>query len=157
MADAEAARRAGEPAVGDERDLVAHALAVESRGGGQHLAHAGTAARPLVADDEHLAFLVPAVRHGLEAGLLAVEAARRTAEDLLVERHAGDLHDRPFGREVAPQPHDAAGRRDRLGRRDGPRPDRRSTSPQARFSAIVRPVTVMHVAVHVAVDRAASS
>ena len=53
----------------------------------------------------------------LEAGLLAVEAAGRTAEDLLVGRHAGDLHDRAFGREVAPEPHDAAGGRDRLVRR----------------------------------------
>ena len=60
MADAEAARRAGEAAVGDERDLVAHALAVERRRGGEHLAHAGAAARALVADDEHLAFLVVA-------------------------------------------------------------------------------------------------
>src|SRR5713226_2905093 len=52
MADAEAARRAGEAAVGDQRDLAAGALAVERRRGRQHLAHAGPAARPLVADDE---------------------------------------------------------------------------------------------------------
>src|SRR5215469_97555 len=45
MADAEAAGGAGEAAVGDEGDLVAHALAVNGRGRRQHLAHAGTAAR----------------------------------------------------------------------------------------------------------------
>ena len=62
MADAEAARAAGEAAVGDQRDLLADALAVERRGGRQHLAHAGAAARALVADDEDLAFLVGARR-----------------------------------------------------------------------------------------------
>src|SRR5258705_9037368 len=58
MADAEAARRAGEAAVGDQRDLAAGALAIERRRGRQHLAHAGPAARPLVADDEDVALLV---------------------------------------------------------------------------------------------------
>src|SRR5471030_1872721 len=57
MADAEAACRARETAIGDKRDLAAGPLAVERRGGRQHLAHARTAARPLVADDEHLALL----------------------------------------------------------------------------------------------------
>ena len=112
MADAEAARRAGEAPVGDQRDLVAHALAVKRRGGRQHLAHAGAAARALVADDEHVAFLVVLVLHRLEAGLLAVEAARRAGE--LQVRHAGDLHDRAFGREVALEADDAAGRGERL-------------------------------------------
>ena len=101
MADAEAARRAREASVRDEGDLVAHALAVERGGRRQHLAHAGPALRTLVADDEDVALLVPAVLHRLETGLLAVEAAGRAAEGLLVRRHAGDLHDRPLGREVA--------------------------------------------------------
>src|SRR5262249_5002490 len=48
MANAEAAGRAREAPVGDERYLVAHALAIERRGGRQHLAHARPAARPLV-------------------------------------------------------------------------------------------------------------
>src|SRR5581483_9921539 len=47
MAHAEAARRAGETAVGDERHLVAHALAVKRGGGGEHLAHAGAPLRAL--------------------------------------------------------------------------------------------------------------
>src|SRR6476469_3256609 len=34
MADAEAARRAGEPTISDERDLVAHSLSVKRRRGG---------------------------------------------------------------------------------------------------------------------------
>ena len=117
MADAEAARRAGETAVGDQRDFVARALAVKRGRRRQHLAHAGAAARALVADDQHVAFLVFACLHRVEAGFLAVEAARRAGELQLL--HAGDLHDRAFGREIAFQADDAAGRRQRLvGRAD---------------------------------------
>src|SRR6185437_9199153 len=57
MADAEAARRAGETAVGDQGDLAAGALAVKRRRGREHLTHAGTALWPLVADDENVALL----------------------------------------------------------------------------------------------------
>src|SRR6185312_2612602 len=92
MSDAEAARRAGEAAVGDERDLAARSLAVERRRGRQHLAHAGAAARPLIADDEDVALLVLPLLDAGEGILLAVEAARRAAEAEL--RHAGDLDDR---------------------------------------------------------------
>ena len=99
MADAEAARRAGEAAVGDERHLVAHALAIDGGGGRQHLAHAGAAARALVADDEDFAFLVFLVLDRVEAGLFAVEAARRSAEFQF--GHAGNLHDRAIRREIA--------------------------------------------------------
>src|SRR3954447_21882726 len=77
MADAEAAGSAGEAAIGDQSDLAAHALSGQCRGGLQHLAHAGTAARTLVADDQDLAFLVGAVLHRLEGILLAIEAAGR--------------------------------------------------------------------------------
>ena len=54
VADAEAAGGAGETAVGDQCHLLAHALAVDERGGTQHLAHTGTAARAFVADHQHL-------------------------------------------------------------------------------------------------------
>src|SRR5215208_8241996 len=117
MADAEAAGRAREATVGDESDLVAHALAVERCRRGEHLAHTGTAARPFVADHQDLAFLVLARGNSLEAGLLAVEAAGRTPEHLLVARHAGHLHDGSLRSEIALQPDDAAGGRDRLVRR----------------------------------------
>src|SRR5436853_3881860 len=54
MADAETAGCAREAAVGDQRHFSAHALAVESRRGGEHFAHAGAALRALVADDEYI-------------------------------------------------------------------------------------------------------
>src|SRR5262245_40322599 len=112
MADAEAARGAREAPVGDERDLVTRALAVERSRGGQHLAHARAALGALVADDEHFAFLVGACFHGAEGILLAVEAAGGTTE--LEVLQTSDLHDRAVGRERAPEAHDAAGRADRV-------------------------------------------
>src|SRR5690606_7077440 len=115
MADAEAARGAGETPVSDQRHLFAHALAVDRRGGGEHLAHAGTALRALVADDDDVAFLVLAGLHGGEGRLLAIEHPRRA--DMLQPRHACDFHDGAARREIALQADDAAGRRDRIGDR----------------------------------------
>src|SRR3569832_1454219 len=95
MADAEAARCAREPPVGDERNLVAHALAVERRRGRQHFAHARAALGALVADDENLAFLIGTIVDRLEALLFGIEHACRADEALALE--AGDLHDRTVG------------------------------------------------------------
>src|ERR1700689_3662091 len=55
MADAKTARRAGETAVGDQRDLAAHALTVERSGSRQHFTHAGAAFRALITDNQHVA------------------------------------------------------------------------------------------------------
>src|SRR5579885_1012280 len=112
MADAEAARRAGEAPVGDQRHLLALALAVERRRGRQHLAHTGAAFGALVADHQNLAFLVGALLHRLEAGFLAVEAARRPGE--FQRLHAGHFDDRAFGGEIALEADDAAGLEQRL-------------------------------------------
>ena len=109
VADAEAARAAGEAPVGDERDLLAGALAVERRRRRQHLAHAGAALGALVADDDDVAVLVLARLDRREGVFLAVEDARRAAELQLLQ--AGDLHDRALGRERALEADDAAGRR----------------------------------------------
>src|SRR5450432_4061801 len=64
VADAEAARRAGEAAVGDQGDLAAHALPGQRRRCGKHLAHPRTAARPLVADHDDLALFVSSLLDG---------------------------------------------------------------------------------------------
>ena len=143
MADAEAAGGAGEAAVGDQRHLLAHALAGERRGRRQHLAHAGAADRALVADDDDVALVVGALLHRGEGVLLALEDPRRAGEDLLGLAHAGDLHDRALGREVALEPDDAAGRRDRRVDRDrspGRRPRRGCRRAPRRC---VRPLAVM--------------
>src|SRR5215470_8039421 len=112
VADTEPARRAGKTSVGDQRDLQSHALTVEGGRGRQHLAHAGPAARAFVADDQDVAFLVAAAAHRFEGILLAVEAARRSGK--LQVGHGGDFHDRAFGSEIALQPDDTPGRRQRL-------------------------------------------
>src|SRR6201986_2071962 len=52
MADAEAARRAGEASVGNQCDFTAHPLPGQGRGGREHFPHAGTAARALIADHD---------------------------------------------------------------------------------------------------------
>ena len=67
VADHQAVRRAREAAVGDQRDLVAEALADERAGHVQHLAHAGAAGRALVADHDHVAGLDRARLDGGEA------------------------------------------------------------------------------------------
>src|SRR5688572_6115945 len=50
-------RRAGEAAVGDERDLLSQPRADDRAGHAEHLAHAGPTLRALVADDHAVAFL----------------------------------------------------------------------------------------------------
>src|SRR5262249_31313797 len=105
VADAKPARRAREAPVGDERDFAVGALAVERRGGGEHLAHAGAAARSLVADHQHVALAVLPPGDRGETRLFPVEAARRPGE--LERLHAGDFHDRTLGREVALEADDA--------------------------------------------------
>src|SRR5260221_13426403 len=112
MTDAEAVRRAGEAAVGDQRHLLADALPVERRGRRQHLAHARPAARALVADHDYVAFLVAALVDCGERVLLAIEAERRPLEAQGL--HAGDLHDRAARRQIALQRDEPSGRRQRL-------------------------------------------
>ncbi len=57
VAHAEPACRARETAVGDQRHLLAHALAGQGRRGRQHFAHAGAACGAFVADDDALRLL----------------------------------------------------------------------------------------------------
>src|SRR6266851_7929456 len=74
MADAETTGRAGEPAVGDQRDFAAHALPGQRRRGREHLSHAGTPAWPLIADHDDLALFIGLLLHRLEGILFAIEA-----------------------------------------------------------------------------------
>src|ERR1700743_3443738 len=78
MADAEAAGGAGDPAVGEQGDLAAHALPGQRRRGREHLPHAGTAARPLIADHDDLTLAVGLLLDRLKRVLFAIETARRT-------------------------------------------------------------------------------
>src|SRR5512138_1870860 len=70
MSDAEAAGSAGEPAVGDQGHLAAHPLPGQRCRGREHLPHARTAARPLVADHDDLALLVGSLLDRIEGVFL---------------------------------------------------------------------------------------
>src|SRR5207247_3607282 len=79
VADAEPARRAGEAPVGNQRDRFAQARTDDRAGDREHLAHAGSPARPLVADDDDVAGLDFLGLDSLERGFFAVEDARGAA------------------------------------------------------------------------------
>src|SRR5262245_13035507 len=115
MADAKTAGGARETSVGDQGDLVAHALTIERGRGREHLAHARPALGAFVTDHQHFAFPVRLVLDRFEASLLAIEAARRTGKTQAL--HAGNLNDRTFRCENAPQTNNPAGREHRFVRR----------------------------------------
>ena len=86
--------------------------AFDGGGDGEHLAHAGAAARAFVADDEDVAGVDLAGFDGGVAVLFVVEdAGGAGVVEALV---AGDLDDAAFGREVAAQDDEAAGGLERL-------------------------------------------
>ena len=104
----EAARGSGEATVGEE----GHGLAQfgDAGDGGrdlQHLAHAGSAFRTFVADDDHVVGLDLAALDGVEGVLLGVEDARRAA--MLEALVSGDLDDAAFGSEIALEDDESAG------------------------------------------------
>src|SRR5439155_24527060 len=112
VADDVSVRRAAEAAVGDERDLLREPGADDRAGHRQHLAHAGTAARALVADDDAITLADRAAQHGVERVLLLVEDASGEAPH--PHRVTGDLHHAALGRERAAQDHHPAARRERF-------------------------------------------
>src|SRR5690606_21922112 len=65
MANAGAAGRPADAAVGDQRDAVAQAAATYVGGAGEHLRHARPAARTFVADHDDVARLHLAIQHAL--------------------------------------------------------------------------------------------
>ena len=112
VAGHEAARGAGEAAVGEQRDLLAEPLAHERRRHGEHLAHPRPAGRALVADHDDVAGVDRAGGDGGHRVLLGLEHARGAAVvHALVARQ---LHDAALRREVAAQDREPAGRLDRV-------------------------------------------
>ncbi len=74
----EAVRGAAEAAVGDEGDFLGESGADNGAGDAQHLAHAGSAAGPFIADHNHVASLDAAFGDGGHGVFLAIEDARGT-------------------------------------------------------------------------------
>ena len=116
MSDHQTVRGAREAPVGDERDLPAEALADERGGDVQHLAHAGTAGRALVADDDDVARLDRLRLHRGEALLLGVEHA--CGASVMEPLVPGELDDAAVRRERAPQDRQPAGGLQRVVDRD---------------------------------------
>src|SRR6266850_702356 len=112
VADHHPARGARVAAVGQERHLLTHPLAVNKGGDAEHLAHARPALRAFVADHEHLSRLIGAAFDDIGARLLGIEHARPALERERLE--SGDLDERAFRREVPLQYDDAARLHDRL-------------------------------------------
>src|SRR5579859_675426 len=112
MANAETARGAREPAVGDQGYFTARALAGQRCRRRKHFAHAWTTTRTFITDDDDLAFLVGPLLHRLKGILFAVEATGGTGKFQV--RHTRDLHDRTLRREISLQANNATGDGDRL-------------------------------------------
>ena len=89
MAGHEAARRAAEATIGHERDRIAQPCADDGRGDAEHLAHARSAARPFVADDDHVA------GDDLACELTAAKAVFFAVEDPRRPRCSGARSRRP--------------------------------------------------------------
>ena len=99
MAYAQAAGGAAEPAVGEQRHVGAHALAVDEGGDAEHLAHPGAAAGALIPDHEHVAALVAPVAHGRQRLFFRLEHPRRAA--MHQRGQSGRLEQRPIRAQVA--------------------------------------------------------
>ena len=115
VAGHEAARGSGEAAVGEQGDGFGElGDAGDGSGDQQHLAHAGSAFRAFVADDEHVVRLDLAGLDGGEGVLFGVEDARRAA--MLEALVSGDLDDAAFGSEIAFEDDEPAGGLDGVAR-----------------------------------------
>src|SRR5437660_1016624 len=99
-------RSAGKAPVGDERDLLSHPLTVNQCSDAQHLAHAGTADRTFITNDQNLPRGIFAIADGIDAFFLILEHARVSFEHQLLE--AGDLDDGTIRAEIALQNRHAA-------------------------------------------------
>jgi hypothetical protein len=113
VADHEAVGAAGETSVGDEGDSLAEALAHDSTGGSEHLAHTGSALGSFVADDDDVAVLDLAVEDAAKGGLFGFVDDGLAGEGVALL--AGDLGDGAFRGEVAAQDAQVAVSLDRIG------------------------------------------
>src|SRR5580658_4516961 len=99
MSHNEAVAAAGEAPVCNKCDFIAQAAAGDGARGREHLAHARTAARAFVADDDDVARAHPAAEDRLRGAFLTLEDARTTFEALAF--FARQLRHRPLGGEIA--------------------------------------------------------
>jgi len=77
--DHQAAGRTAEAAVGDQRDLAAQPLTDDRGRHPEHLAHARTTARALIADHDHIALVNLSPRHRRHCLFFAIKNSCRSA------------------------------------------------------------------------------
>jgi hypothetical protein len=111
MADAKTRGGAGEPAIGDERDIRADPGPLDSGGHGDHLRHAGATHRALVADDHDVAAFDPAGKDCLHCRLFVVEYSCFAIEGDVIQ--ASGLHHSAIRGEGAPENGEATRRSER--------------------------------------------
>ena len=155
VADHRPPRRAGEPAVREQRHVVLVAGPDDCGRDAEHLAHPRAPLRSLVADGDDVAGLDLSLLNVRHRGLLVLEDANRPLVVPLVL--AGDLQDRAVGREVAGEYLDGTLLVERVG--DGPEEVRiellvrRELAPTFEFGQLLAdrpPGDRRRVAVHVA-------
>ena len=138
VADAGAARPAGEAAVGDEGDRLAEAHPHDGGGGGEHLLHSRAAARAFVAQDDDVPLLHEARGDPLHRGFLALEDDGRAAVPPHRRGDARRLHDGALRGERPEEDGEAAAGRVGVRRPGGSR--RRPTrAPSPRGRGTCRP------------------
>jgi hypothetical protein len=103
VADRQSRGAAGEPAVGDQRALLAESGALQERRRVQHLLHAGAARRALIAHHQHLARLDLLAQDRRDRLLLTLHHPRRALEVEQLLLDAGRLDDRTSLGQVAVQ------------------------------------------------------
>ena len=108
MADREARGAAGEAPVGDQGARLAQPARFQIAGRIEHFLHARAAARPFVADDDHVARLDLAAQDALHRVVLALEDARRAVEHEIAGVDPRGLHDGAVERDVAVEHGEAA-------------------------------------------------
>src|SRR6185503_21095101 len=99
MTDAETARCAREPPVGDQCDLIGKTLPVQCRRRRQHLAHAWPAFRSLITDDDDVSRPIVPRLNSRKGILFAIEDARRSAVVQMLE--PCHLHDGALWSKIA--------------------------------------------------------
>ena len=89
MSDTQTRRSTGEPAIGDERHILAESCTLDCCCDRKHLTHSRTTLRALVANDDHVVACELVIPEGVKGILFIIKYPGRTLED--VELDTGSL------------------------------------------------------------------
>ena len=109
MADGRAPGRTGEPAVGDEGNILVQSHTRQCRSGYQHLTHARATLGALVQDDHDVALPDLTTEDGLHRRLLALEHTGGAAMYPHLRRHGTALYNTAIAGDITKQERQTAG------------------------------------------------